>query len=430
MSIEKFYNLAKNKLFKINRSITGNGVKETLNIIKQEIPRLKIKKIKSGKKVFDWKIPSEWNVNEAYLEDKFGEKIINFKDNNLHLLGYSIPFRGEISRKELLKNCFSISKPGNAIPYRTSYYKKRWGFCITSNQKKKIINNYKPRDKFKVNINTNLNPKGFLNYGEVILRGKSKKEILISTYICHPSMANNELSGPIVSMSLIKYFQKFKKLDKTLRFIFIPETIGSIAYISKNFKSLKKNLIGGFNLTCIGDERQHSCMLTKNENTVVDESLLEAYKKLKIYNYKIYSFLKRGSDERQYNSPGVDLDIASIFRSMYGEYPEYHTSLDDFKVVTLKGLIGGYKVSKEAIKILSNKITPKNKILCEPNMGKRNLYPSLSTPYNKNYPKKMMDFLQYANGKTSLETISKKIKLDFKKTNKTYLELKRNKLLD
>ena len=243
-------------------------------------------------------------------------------------------------------------------------------------------------------------------------------------------MANNELSGPIVSMSLIKYFQKVKKLNKTLRFVFIPETIGSIAFINKNYDYLKKNLIGGFNLTCIGDQRQYSCMLTKKENTVVDESLLDAFKKLKINNYKIYSFLKRGSDERQYNSPGIDFDIASIFRSKYGEYSEYHTSLDDFKVVTLKGLYGGYKVSKEAIKILLNKTRPKNRILCEPNMGKRNLYPTLSRHYKKNHSNKMMDLLQYSDGKTSVEAISKKIKLDYNKTNNIYLELKKYNLLD
>ena len=175
-------------------------------------------------------------------------------------------------------------------------------------------------------------------------------------------MANNELSGPIVSMSLIDYFSKIKNLQKTLRFIFIPETIGSIAYLNKNLAHLKKQVVGGYNLSCIGDERQHSCMFSKYGTSPSDESLVEAYKKLKI-KYKIYSFLKRGSDERQYNSPGVDLGITSIFRSKYGEYPEYHTSLDNFEVVTLKGVKGGFKVAKTAISALIKKIIPKNTIL-------------------------------------------------------------------
>ena len=173
------------------------------------------------------------------------------------------------------------------------------------------LKKYKDNDKFKVVIKSSFKKKGILNFGEVLIKGKSKKEILVSTYICHPSMANNELSGPMVAICLINYFKKIKN-EKSLRFIFIPETIGSIAYISKNKHNLKKNVYGGYNLSCIGDERNHSCMLSKFETSASDESLIEAYKKLKI-KYKIHSFLLRGSDERQYNSPGIDLPIASIF---------------------------------------------------------------------------------------------------------------------
>ena len=167
---------------------------------------------------------------------------------------------------------FYLKEQPDAIPYITSYYKKRWGFCLTYNQFKEINIKYSDEDAFKVVINSNLNNNGSLNYGELIIKGKSRKEILISTYICHPSMANNELSGPIVSMSLINYFIG-KKLNKTLRFIFIPETIGSIAYLSRNLKYLKRYVIGGYNLSCIGDERKHSCMLSKNENSPSDEAL-------------------------------------------------------------------------------------------------------------------------------------------------------------
>ena len=176
---------------------------------------------------------------------------------------------------------------------------------------------------------------------------------MITTYICHPSMANNELSGSLVSLSLIDYFKK-RKLDKTLRFIFIPETIGSIVYISENFKKIKKNFIGGYNLSCIGDERKYSCVLSKYQNSITDKCLLEAYKKLKI-KFTKYSFLKRGSDERQFNYPGVDFPMATISRSKFFEYPEYHTSLDNFKLVTKKGIYGGFKVAKEAIDIFQKK---------------------------------------------------------------------------
>ena len=241
-------------------------------------------------------------------------------------------------------------------------------------------------------------------------------------------MANNELSGIMVAMGLINYFKK-KKLKKTIRFIFIPETIGSIVYLSKNLDQLKNNVIGGYNLSCIGDERKHSCMFSKYQNSPSDKSIIEAYKKLKIKNYKIYSFLKRGSDERQYNSPGIDLPISSIFRSKYGEYPEYHTSLDNFKLVTLKGVTGGFKVAKTAIEILLNKTIPKNKILCEPQMGVRGLYPTLSTKKNNINKENYMNFLQYSDGKNTIEEISQKIKLNIRETKIVYRVLKDKKLV-
>ena len=428
MTVKKYYNIAKTKLFPITRSLTGDGVKKTLNIIKKEFPKLKIKKFKSGTKVFDWNIPEEWNIKDAYVIDKYNNRIIDFKKNNLHLVGYSIPIKKNITKKELFKNLYFLKNQPKAIPYITSYYKRRWGFCISYNEYKILDKRYSLNDKFKVVINSNLNKKGDLNYGELILNGKSKQEILISTYICHPSMANNELSGPIVSMGLINYFQK-KKLNKTLRFVFIPETIGSISYLSKNLKYLKENVIGGYNLSCIGDERQHSCMLSKYQNSPSDEALIKAYKLLKIKNYKVYSFLKRGSDERQYNSPGVDLKISSIFRTKYSEYPEYHTSLDNFNLVTLKGCFGGFNVVRKSIEILLKRIYPKYKIICEPQLGKRGLYPTFSTGNLNKLNRSYMDFLQYADGTNSLEKISNLINLDLNSVKKIYFLLKNFQLV-
>jgi len=428
MTIKKYYNIAKKKLFPITRSLTGDGVKKTLKIIQKEFPKLKIKKFKSGTKVFDWKIPEEWNVKDAYVIDKYNNKIIDFKKNNLHLVSYSIPIKKNITKKELFKNLYFLKKQPKAIPYITSYYKRRWGFCITYEEYKILDKRYSIKDKFKVVINSKLNKKGNLNYGEFILKGKSKKEILISTYICHPSMANNELSGPIVSMGLINHF-KNKNLNKTLRFIFIPETIGSISYLSKNFKYLKENIIGGYNLSCIGDERQHSCMFSKYQNSPSDEAIIEAYKLLKINNYKVYSFLERGSDERQYNSPGIDLKISSIFRTMYGKYPEYHTSLDNFNFVTLNGCSGGFNVARKSIEILLERTYPRTKIVCEPQMGKRGLYPNLSTKKNK-LTQSYMDFLQYADGTNSLERISNIIKVNLNSVKKIYNILYRYNLID
>ena len=287
---KKYYEIAKSKLFPINRSITGRGVRKTLEIIKSEFPNLKIKKIKSGKKVFDWKVPPEWNIKDAYILDKNKNKIIDFSRNNLHIVGYSKPISRYLKKGELLKKLYSIKSQKNAIPYITSYYNKDWGFCITENQKRNIEKLYKSKDLFKVHINSNFNKNGCLNYGELVIKGKTKNEILVTTYICHPSMANNELSGPIVLMSLINFFKK-KNLNNTLRFVFSPETIGSIAYLHKNFIKLKKNVIGGYVLSCVGDDRKHSCKLSKFENSPSDIALLDAYKKNNI-KFTKHNFLE------------------------------------------------------------------------------------------------------------------------------------------
>ena len=427
MTTKKYYEIGKRKLFKLNRSLTGDGNRKTLNIIKNEFKEFKIRKIKSGKKVFVWKIPPEWNIKKAHIIDKKNKKILDFKNNNLHIVGYSQPINKYLKKDKLLDHIHSLPKQPKAIPYITSYYNKYWGFCMSHLQKNQI-KKYSKDDKFKVLIDSKFNKKGFLNYGEILLKGKSNQEILISTFICHPSMANNELSGPIVSMSLINHFRKIKKLSKSIRFIFIPETIGSIAYLSKNLPHLKKNVIGGFNLTCIGDERNHSCMFTKYNDAPSDKALREAYLKLKI-KYKTYSFLARGSDERQYNSPGVDLPITSIFRTKYGDYPEYHTSLDNFDIVTQKGITGGFKIAKKAIEILQKKIVPKNKILCEPQMGKRNLYVHINTKNTNMKTIPIMNFLQYADGKNDLNDISKKIKIKYKESKKLLNILLKNKLI-
>ena len=204
MSIKKYYNLGKKILFPICRSITGNGIKKTLKIIKNEFPKLKIYHVKSGKKIFDWKVPPEWNIKNACVIDSKDKKIIDFKKNNLHLVSYSIPINKTITKRKLLQHLHFNKKMPAAIPYLTSYYKKYWGFCTTYNHRKKIQQNYKTNDKFRVVIDSVLKKNGQLSYGELLIPGKSKKEILVSTYICHPSMANNELSGPIVSMALIK----------------------------------------------------------------------------------------------------------------------------------------------------------------------------------------------------------------------------------
>ena len=392
--MDNIYKIGK-KLFTINRSITGNGVRSTLLNIKKELKKLKICEVKSGKKFYDWKIPPEWNVKKAYVKDKNGKVIIDIKNNNLHLVGYSTPCNFFVNKEKLLKHVHSIKKQPNAIPYVTSYYKKYWGFCVTDNLRKKIKKFYLNNDKFLIKIESNFKKNGSLTFGELLIPGKSKKEILISTNICHPQMANNELSGPLVALALAKHFSK-QKNEKTIRFVFIPETIGSIAYLNLNYNELKKNVIAGYTLSCIGDQRSYSFIPTKYGSTISDKAAKRAFKELNL-KYKKFSFLKRGSDERQYNSPGIDLPIASILRTKYLEFPEYHTSLDNFNLMTKKGLSGGYKVVKKAIEILMKEIIPVSKVICEPKLQKKNLYKSLSIRANfesTNLPRIILNFLQ------------------------------------
>tara|TARA_Y100000389_G_scaffold205040_1_gene262341 strand:- start:5914 stop:7230 length:1317 start_codon:yes stop_codon:yes gene_type:complete len=414
-------------MFQLCRSITGKGIKKSLFLIKKKFKDLKIYKIRSGTKVFDWKVPPEWNIKKAYIVDKNNNKIIDFKNSNLHIINYSKPIKITLNRDDLLKKIYSLPKQPNAIPYVTSYYKKNWGFCCTHKKKIEILKKYKKRDLFKVEIISSFNNKGHLTYGELCLPGKSDQEILISTYLCHPSMANNELSGPIVSMSLIDYFAK-KKLEKTLRFLFIPETIGSISWISKNFNHIKNKIIGGYNISCIGDNRSHSFVESKLKKSIFDKILVKNYKKKKI-KFKRYSFLKRGSDERQFNSPGVDLPFVTVCRSKFGEYKEYHTSLDNFSLVNVEGLLGGFRIVKSSIKDIIKLKFPKSKVICEPHLSKYKLYNSINFKNQKNNSINILNFLQYSDGTKSIKEISRIINLDYKECEKITSILKKNKLI-
>ena len=420
------YKLAK-KLWPINRSLTGSGNRQTLKILKKILPLLRIRSVKSGTRAFDWKIPPEWNVKEAFIKDIKNKKVIDFKRNNLHLVGYSKRVKQKLSFSELKQKLYYIKKFPNFIPYVTSYYKKKdWGFCVSYNQFKIL----KKEKFYKVNIDTSFDTKGSLNYGEIYLPGKSKKEIFFSTYICHPSMANNELSGPSVAIYLAKWISTFKN-NYSYRFVFLPETIGSIYYISKYKDYLKNNILAGFNLTCIGDERKYSFLPSKYGNTLSDKISLKILKK-KIKKFKIYSWLERGSDERQYCSPGVDLPIVSLMRSKYHTYKEYHTSGDNLNsFVSPKGLGESFALYKNIVKEIEKNLYPKTKITCEPNLGKRNLYPTLSQNMKKDkkFSKDLLSFISYSDGSNSLIEISKKINVSLIVAKKIYKILNKNKII-
>ncbi len=390
------------RLFPICRSITGPGVRETLRVLQEYIP-LQIHEVPTGTKVFDWTVPKEWIVREAFIEDQRGRRIVDFRRNNLQLVGYSVPVDRQVSLAELEQHLYSLPEQPDAIPYVTSYYEERWGFCISHHERLKLAD-----DTYHVFVDSELKD-GSLSYGEYILSGMTKSEVLLSTYICHPSMANNELSGPVVAAFAGRWLQSECR-RYTYRIIVLPETIGSIAYLSRHLEHLKRETLVGFNLSCIGDERAFSYVASRYGDTLADKVARHCLASI-CPDYISYSFLERGSDERQYCSPGVDLPVVTLCRSKYGTYPEYHTSLDDLKFVTPAGLAGGYEMVRRCLEAVDRNY--KYRVTCygEPQLGKRGLYPTVSTKHSPAEVRVMMDLIAYADGRNDLIDIANRIRV-------------------
>ena len=392
------YELA-GRLFPICRSITGNGFRQSLEMIREILPEIQVFEIPSGTAVYDWTIPKEWNIRGGWIKNLQGETIIDFNDCNLHVMGYSVPVHQTISREELLDHIYTQPEQPEWIPYVTSYYKERWGFCMSERQKQALTD-----AEYEVCIDSTLED-GSLTYGELVLPGETDDEIFFSTYLCHPSMANNELSGPCVQTEIIKYLKSLSHRKYTYRFVFIPETIGSITYLSRNLEVLQQHVKAGFVVSCVGDNRTYSMVSTKYEDTLADR-VLNNVLKFHYPDYIRYSFIKRASDERQYGSAGVNLPVCAFCRSKYHEYPEYHTSADNMDLISPEGLSGAYEVLVKVINALENNYFYQMQCKCEPQLGKRGLYPTVSQKGTKGDARYMQDFIAYADGRNDLIGIS------------------------
>jgi aminopeptidase-like protein len=384
-------------LYPICRSITGDGVRETLQYIKKTVP-IKIHEIPSSTKVFDWSIPKEWNIRDAYVKDSKGNKVIDFQKSNLHVLNYSIPVQKKVSLQVLKEHLFTIPEHPEWIPYRTSYYNESWGFCLSHKDFEKLR-----EDTYEVYIDSTLE-NGHLTFGEYFIKGQLEDEILISTHICHPSLCNDNLSGltlaSILSTHLIEVDLRY-----SYRFLFIPGTIGSITWLSLNEQKLSR-IKHGLVVACVGDSGKFTYKKTRQGNAEIDKVVINTLKDSK-REFKAIDFSPYGYDERQYCSPGFNLSVGCLMRTPHGEYPEYHTSADSLEFVNAENLVTSFKTCLNIFNVLEeNKKYINQNPKCEPQLGKRGLYQHIGGhPDSKNFQLAMLWVLNLSDGHHSLVDI-------------------------
>ena len=395
------------ELFPICRSITGNGVRATLNHISKRIP-LEIHEVPSGTQVLDWQVPLEWNITDAWIKTSTGDKIVDFKSNNLHVLNYSTTVHKKVSLKELKAHVHTLEETPDLIPYRTSYHHEQWGFCMSHNQFQELAD-----ETYEVMIDTTLK-EGHLSYGEFLIKGNSDEEVLISTHICHPSLANDNLSGIAVATYLAQTLNAHKKnLKYSYRFLFLPVTIGSITWLSLNEKHLK-HIKHGLVLSLLGDKSKFNYKKTRKGTCEIDAivtfCLNEAHD-----DYGLLEFSPYGYDERQYCSPGYNLPVGRLSRALHGEFVEYHTSADDLDFIHKDKLFEALKLLISIVNVLENNNTyinqnPKG----EPQLGRRGLFKKTGGQREtKDFQMALLWLLNLSDGENSLLDIAKRSKLSF-----------------
>jgi aminopeptidase-like protein len=393
------------ELYPICRSITGNGVRETLTKIKTVIP-LEVKEVPSGTQVFDWKVPKEWNIEDAWVKNSNGTKIIDFRKSNLHVLNYSAPIRKKADLNELREHLFTIPDHPDWIPYRTSYYQENWGFCIRHNQFSELKD-----ESYDVLIDSSLTDGG-LTFGEFYLRGESSDEVLISTHICHPSLCNDNLSGIVLSAILGRHLSKVS-LKYSYRFLFIPGTIGSITWLCLNKKSAS-NIKHGLVVACVGDSGNFTYKKTRMGSAEIDKVVIYALKN-SAKDFNVIDFFPYGYDERQYCSPGFNLPVGCLMRTPHGEYPEYHTSADNLEYVKPENLGTSLALYLDVLNILEeNKKYMNQNPMCEPQLGRRGLYQHIGGHADsEKFQLALLWTLNLSDGRNSLLEISERSGLEF-----------------
>ena len=395
------------KLYPICRSITGEGIRETLRTIRKRIP-LDIHEVPSGTKVFDWTVPLEWNVSDAYVMNREGKRVIDFKAHNLHLMSYSLPIREKMSLADLRPHLFTLPEYPEWIPYRTSYYKENWGFCLRHLDFERLSD-----DEYDVVIDSSLQP-GSLTYGEFYVRGETSDEILISCHVCHPSMCNDNLSGITVAVKLAETMVT-RSRRYSYRFLFIPGTIGSITWLAQN-EQVVSRIKHGLVLTGVGDAGNITYKKSRQGNAEIDRAMGHVLRHSG-ETATIIDFFPYGYDERQYCSPGFDLPVGCFMRAPHGQYPEYHSSADNLDFVKTDSLAQSYVQCLEVCELLEGNRTYMNQNpKCEPQLGRRGLYRAVAGQQEKQWTELALFWvLNASDGNHTLLDIAERADLPFGK---------------
>lgn len=409
------------RMYPICRSITGNGVRETLKIVGEHIP-VEIKEVPSGTQVFDWEVPDEWNISDAFIANAKGEKIIDFQILNLHVLNYSIPVDRVISRDELEAHVFTLPDHPDWVPYRTSYHNRQWGFCMSHNQWLSMTD-----EKYHVKIESSVKP-GSLTYGEYYLPGETEEEVLFSCHICHPSLCNDNLSGISLATALASELSQQSR-HYSYRFLFIPGTIGSITWLALN-EARTSNVKFGLVLTLLGDKSAFHYKRSRRGNAAIDQIMEYVLGKNSKENLML-DFSPYGYDERQFCSPGFNLPVGRLSRKPHGEFPEYHTSADNLSFVSQEKMLESLQLLKDAVEIIeSNKRYENLNPKCEPQLGKRGLYKAIGGESDqKDFQMALLWILNFSDGRHSLLDIAKRSAIPFSVVKKAAAELVKANLL-
>jgi aminopeptidase-like protein len=392
-------------LYPICRSITGEGVRETLAILARHIP-LTVHEVPSGTAVLDWTVPNEWNVRDAYIADASGQRVVDFRAHNLHLVSYSAPVHRTMSLAQLRPHLHTLPEQPDLIPYRTSYYQESWGFCLTHRQLQAL-----PDGEYDVCIDSTLEP-GNLTYGEYVVPGAIEDEILISTHVCHPSLANDNLSSVAISTLLAQALTNTER-RYTLRFLYAPGTIGAITWLARNRDRLDK-VRHGLTLTCLGDDHPFTLKKTVFGRAEIDRATALVLRQSGLPHQTI-DFFPYGYDERQYNAPGFRMPIASLMRGRHGKFPEYHTSGDNLSFVSAERLLESYGVLHSLIGVLDGDRRYRNlEPFGEPQLGKRGLYQALGGSDIPDVQLALLWVLNLSDGDHSLLDICERADMSFR----------------